>query len=428
MVQIHTINEQMDNLITQQELVIQLYKINNTPAITKVTGLSRFKILTILKNRGVRLHTKQEQLIISSGKADKLHLMTEEAMKRMYCDENMSVQDIAQLLGIHERNVYPWLKKFGIKTKHIDDSGKKIYYTYALCDPREAGGELAGYHLPFKPFYVGYGKYSRCYQHTKKNLKCNAAKIAKIRSIENAGHNVYIQKLGSGMDILQAIKEERFLISTGIDLTNISSGGEIGGMTAKKTAKYSIDISTGMAKLLTVYQSLREATDSVNGSKLALATLDKMKISYGFLWLTGEHFSDVIQYKMQPKPTKVPAPSRKKPIFVFDKTYKLVGTFASAVEAKTRRRNVMRRGETFLVPTKNEAQAKLLIDSYLAKEKLVMGAKSMRVSVDGVLYDSAAKAQVNNNIRGISYHAKNGKTDFYIKGKHVIIHTPKVPL
>lgn len=114
----------------------------------------------------------------------------------------------------------------------------RVFYTYALLDPRKPKPCIyddidPNYHWSFsyEPFYVGKGKGERLTGHKAKG-DYNKHKTNKIRKIENAGLEVIRVILASGLSEKKAYELERHLISViGRSdqkigpLTNLTSGG-----------------------------------------------------------------------------------------------------------------------------------------------------------------------------------------------------------
>ena len=62
-----------------------------------------------------------------------------------------------------------------------------MYYVYALCDPTKPYNKDG---LEFRPFYIGYGKNDRMYEHWK-----NASKISKLDKTNNTYKNIVLKRL-----------------------------------------------------------------------------------------------------------------------------------------------------------------------------------------------------------------------------------------
>ena len=93
------------------------------------------------------------------------------------------------------------------------------YYAYVLRDPADS-----------KIFYVGKGTGDRCFSHiaearkTERDSRGDYEKLARIRSIEDAGGAVVIEILRHGMDERTAYEVEAAVIGLFPELTNRASG------------------------------------------------------------------------------------------------------------------------------------------------------------------------------------------------------------
>lgn len=118
---------------------------------------------------------------------------------------------------------------------------QRIHYVYALCDPRKyRPTRHARFLLDYEPFYIGFGKNGRMYDHVKYAIKpgkkprsCNNLKYGRIRHIHEDGLDVIHVRLRSWLTRKDAAKLEVRLIQrigridtkTG-PLCNLTSGGE----------------------------------------------------------------------------------------------------------------------------------------------------------------------------------------------------------
>jgi hypothetical protein len=242
-----------------EQEIIELYPKNSLNKISNLIGVSKYQIKKILSKNNIKLRTVTENILLSRNITD-FEKFSKENIERMY--NTMSVYDIADILGIHYRNVYSWLKKYGIKTK-ASVNNETIYYVYVLCDPHECGfWRMHSYEFCNKPFYVGYGKSDRCFQHMANHSlnKCNSDKNDIINFILNNNSYPIIHKLKTGLTISEAMKIESDMINCdNIKLTNKTNGGEIGGRYMKKIAKYKPNFTTFKHKLIETYISINEA-------------------------------------------------------------------------------------------------------------------------------------------------------------------------
>lgn len=125
---------------------------------------------------------------------------------------------------------------------HINSSKltKRMFYCYALCDPRKPGKFNYGPRMTFshEPFYIGYGHGDRSEQHVKvaKRNSHNSPKENKIRKILNLGYDVVVVRTKTKSTLKRAQAREVELIKaigradlkTG-PLTNLNAGGKGGG-------------------------------------------------------------------------------------------------------------------------------------------------------------------------------------------------------
>jgi hypothetical protein len=123
-------------------------------------------------------------------------------------------------------------------------SRERIFYVYALMDPRKPGPfEYGGWTFRCEPFYIGKGHGNRarshllpCLEGTGNTHKCN-----KIKRIRGAGLEPVVSVGLFELTERQALIKERHIIAavgrvdigTG-PLTNWSSGGEASGIRAQR--------------------------------------------------------------------------------------------------------------------------------------------------------------------------------------------------
>lgn len=92
------------------------------------------------------------------------------------------------------------------------------FYVYRLCDP-DTG----------LPFYVGKGQGRRAWQHEvdvrKGRPGSNAQKIARIKSIIDAGGSVVVEIVASYLRETDALDHEYRLVDADASLTNVAPGG-----------------------------------------------------------------------------------------------------------------------------------------------------------------------------------------------------------
>lgn len=114
----------------------------------------------------------------------------------------------------------------------------KIYYTYALLDPRKPGkfvyddlDNSKEWTFNFEPFYIGKGKNNRLNEH-KKYVNYNKHKSRKIRNIEAAGFSIIRILIEDRLTEKQAFTLEKHFINTvgrahlkTGPLTNLTEGG-----------------------------------------------------------------------------------------------------------------------------------------------------------------------------------------------------------
>ena len=115
-------------------------------------------------------------------------------------------------------------------------SRKKVFYVYALLDPRKPGYYRYGrWVFHYEPFYIGKGKANRIHLHGKKQDtdKQNRYKTRKINSIKREGYELVRVIKRSGLTEKQAHTLECTLIArVGRNnqgqgpLTNLTDGGE----------------------------------------------------------------------------------------------------------------------------------------------------------------------------------------------------------
>ena len=127
------------------------------------------------------------------------------------------------------------------KVRNLSLSHERIYYVYALLDPRKPGKWKYQFldrqiTFPFKPFYIGKGKGRRAWDHQNSidwNVKGNkhiSKKHKKIKAIIKAGLNVKVVK-SKLMSEASALARELVWIQNikrvceGGPLTNILVGG-----------------------------------------------------------------------------------------------------------------------------------------------------------------------------------------------------------
>lgn len=276
-----------------EQKIINLYKTNSINNITNMIGISKHHVKKILSDNGIKLRTNVENLLLARGVTD-FQLFSKESMYKMYHDDKMTVHEIAKILGIHHRNVYPWLKKYNIPTIASGQT-ETIYYVYALCNPLVSGIWNVGNTITQnEPFYIGYGKHDRCFEHMKKyHLRgCNGLKNKLISHILSTGNYPIIHKLKENLSLKEAVKYESEMIkqckSNNINITNKSNGGEIGGRYVKIVAKYKPDYINFQHKLVKMYDTLEEAT-TLNG----LSKICFKGISGGYVYERYEVNSEV---------------------------------------------------------------------------------------------------------------------------------------
>lgn len=274
--------------------IIDLYKTNSLTKISTITGFSRYKIKKILKDGGVPLRATTENLLLSRG-IKNLEMFSKENISMMY--KNMSVHDMAVTLGIHYRNVYPWLRKYNIPTKSSLNN-EQTYYVYVLCDPSRIGlWIINGYHFYAKPFYIGYGKSDRCHVHMTNNSlnKCNKSKNDIIKNILLCGKYPIIHKVATDLCMDDAINLESDMIRNAIrneyDISNKSAGGEIGGRYMITVAKYEPDFTNFNHKYMCTYNSVAEAT-----IKNKISKINFKGISGGFIYRKFDYTENIPEY------------------------------------------------------------------------------------------------------------------------------------
>ncbi len=110
------------------------------------------------------------------------------------------------------------------------------YYVYALCDSRKSGEySYTKFSFCYEPFYIGYGRNDRMYEHTSQvNLRrnVNALKTARIQEIVSSGYRIVYVKIYENLFLDDATFLEteaielvgRQIMRTGL-LTNMVSGG-----------------------------------------------------------------------------------------------------------------------------------------------------------------------------------------------------------
>lgn len=184
------------------------------------------------------------------------------------------------------------------------------YYVYIYLDPRKPGNYKYGeIEFDHEPFYVGKGSCNRCYnglKDRKKSLKTN-----KIKSIENDGGCVIIEKIYSNLSESDAFRLEISTIEkigridngTGI-LTNMTSGGDgtSGRVYTEKeknrkrnfkhVQEWLTKISIPILKvntngdLLKEYRSIKEASLETGIAKQNISAVlnNRRKTAGGFIW------------------------------------------------------------------------------------------------------------------------------------------------
>lgn len=113
-----------------------------------------------------------------------------------------------------------------------------MYYVYVYLDPRKPGDYNYGkYHFDYEPFYVGYGKNKRCFDHINEckwelNKIINPHKTYRIMNILSLDLYPIILKLFENITFNEANNFEAYIIKLiGRDdvklgpLTNLTDGG-----------------------------------------------------------------------------------------------------------------------------------------------------------------------------------------------------------
>lgn len=123
---------------------------------------------------------------------------------------------------------------------------KKMFYCYALLDPRKPGdfNYGPGASFKFEPFYIGYGSGNRSEVHVKHaisgNYTENPHKVNKIRKILKLGVSVIVVRTNLGnqekaqnreIELIRLIGRKDLHLGP---LTNLTDGGE-GAVGAKPT-------------------------------------------------------------------------------------------------------------------------------------------------------------------------------------------------
>ena len=125
-------------------------------------------------------------------------------------------------------------------------SRERVFYVYALCDPRKPGPFRYGrWNFEYEPFYIGKGKGNRAMSHLNQKMisqgKGNTHKLNKIKKIQKAGQEPIVRVGVQNLTERQALLLEREAIAcvgradlkTG-PLTNWSTGGEQSGVRAQR--------------------------------------------------------------------------------------------------------------------------------------------------------------------------------------------------
>ena len=145
-------------------------------------------------------------------------------------------------------------------------SKQKIFYVYALMDPRVPGPFTYGrWKFDYEPFYIGKGKNNRVFGHFK-SLSANTPKNNKIKKIFSSGLEPVTVLKRSSLTEKQAFALEYQLISLigrkgSGPLTNLTDGGE--GLSNPSTSTRS-----KLSKAATLYNKSLSSTDLKKRSKL----------------------------------------------------------------------------------------------------------------------------------------------------------------
>lgn len=205
------------------------------------------------------------------------------------------------------------------------------FYIYALIDPRTS-----------RPFYIGKGTKKRDIEHlfeAKKDsaLWKNSMKCRRIRSIQQSGHEVVIERWHEHLLEDEAYDLEskyikqygRLVNKTGI-LTNIVSEDRTRPQQYKKVDQYSLE-----GQFIQTYDSVQEAAAAANVTCNTLSGVlnqrtwqgKTMRTAGGFRWIhTGTDLPPYDRYDALYQ-------SKKKRVCQYSLTGEFIRSFESAKEA-----------------------------------------------------------------------------------------------